>query len=118
PGSHESSHAPVASPVCGSKQGTHTFDAPHVDCGSSAACSATAGRHGERQRPSRPATDSHVSGMNNPLVSMNMSGTHSWLASHAASSLWNSAGTRLVGTQWAPPDEQLGQGESALGSMG
>src|SRR5262245_17924957 len=53
----------------------------HTSCGSIDCCFSTSGSASDRQRPSAPATDVQVFGMNLPPVTRNTSGTHSWVGS-------------------------------------
>src|SRR5262245_40608652 len=103
PGSHESEQAPVGVPFSGSKHGAHTWSAGQFSCGSDAACAAISGKHVDRQRPSAPKSDSHLSGMKLPPLLMIASGTQNASALHSASFSCCSGGTTDFGMQCPPP---------------
>src|SRR5262245_16489029 len=86
-------HAPVSSPVRGSKQGAHKSAPVHVDRGSSDACWATCGTHGERQRPSAPFSETHFGRICLPACEAREVGTHLSVAEQLPNRLMVLAGT-------------------------
>src|SRR5689334_5271099 len=55
-------HAPVSWPVRGSVHGAHSSSAAHPPAGSRSVFLDTSATHFDKQRPSAPATESHVRG--------------------------------------------------------
>ncbi len=112
------SHARLQAPVgavgsadVGSKQGTHFSLAAQTSVGKSEALEATSGRQVDKQRPSTPAIELHDFGTKLPLDEMSGSGAQKPatlpLAVQALKSFCWAAGTKLAGTQCAPPQAGL-----------